>query len=54
MSIETAWVPVALSSSIEPGTSTGAVVDGAEIVVWRDAKGQRMSGKTAVRIAVCG
>ncbi|ACM38549.1 MULTISPECIES: Rieske (2Fe-2S) protein [Rhizobium/Agrobacterium group] len=39
MSIETAWVPVALSSSIEPGTSAGAVVDGAEIVVWRDAKG---------------
>ncbi|KAA3518421.1 Rieske (2Fe-2S) protein [Agrobacterium vitis] len=39
MSIETVWVPVALSSSIEPGTSAGAVVDGAEIVVWRDAKG---------------
>ncbi|MVA54868.1 Rieske (2Fe-2S) protein [Agrobacterium vitis] len=39
MSIETAWVPVALSSSIDPGTSAGAVVEGAEIVVWRDDKG---------------
>jgi nitrite reductase/ring-hydroxylating ferredoxin subunit len=34
------WVPVALSASIEPGTSAGAVVDGAEIVVWRDDKGE--------------
>jgi nitrite reductase/ring-hydroxylating ferredoxin subunit len=33
------WVPVALSSSIEPGTSAGAVIDGAEVVVWRDSKG---------------
>lgn len=34
------WVPVALSASIEPGTSAGAVIDGAEIVVWRDDKGR--------------
>lgn len=33
------WVPIALSASIEPGTSAGAIVDGAEIVVWRDDKG---------------
>lgn len=33
------WVPVALSASIEPGTSAGAIVDDAEIVVWRDDKG---------------
>jgi nitrite reductase/ring-hydroxylating ferredoxin subunit len=33
------WIPVALSSSIEPATSAGAVVDGAELVVWRDSKG---------------
>lgn len=40
MSIKEGWVPVALSTSIEPGTSAGAVVDGAEIVVWRDDKGK--------------
>lgn len=39
MSSEAAWVPVALSAAIEPGTSAGAVIDGAELVVWRDAKG---------------
>lgn len=39
MKPESGWVPVALSSSIEPGTSTGAIVDGAEIVVWRDTSG---------------
>lgn len=39
MSIEKGWVPVALSADIEPGTSAGAVVDGAEIVVWRDNAG---------------
>ena len=36
---ENGWVPVALSVSIEPGTSAGAVVAGAEVVVWRDDKG---------------
>lgn len=40
MSSETGWVPVALSVSIEPATSAGAVVDGAEVVVWRDDKGR--------------
>jgi nitrite reductase/ring-hydroxylating ferredoxin subunit len=39
MKLESGWVPVALSSSIEPATSTGVIVDGAEIVVWRDAGG---------------
>lgn len=33
------WIPVALSPSLEPGTSTGTVVDGAEVVVWRDNRG---------------
>ncbi len=36
---EPVWMPVALSASIEPGTSAGAVINGAEIVVWRDSKG---------------
>ncbi|MDE1992813.1 MAG: Rieske (2Fe-2S) protein [Rhizobiaceae bacterium] len=39
MKLEAGWVPVALSSSIEPGTSAGAVVEGSEIVVWRDNSG---------------
>ncbi|MFK0161647.1 Rieske 2Fe-2S domain-containing protein [Rhizobium sp. NPDC090279] len=40
MKLETEWVPVALSASIEAGTSAGAVVDGSEIVVWRDSSGK--------------
>lgn len=40
MKLEAGWVPVALSSSIEPGTSAGAVVEGSEIVVWRDNSGK--------------
>ncbi len=40
MKLETGWVPVALSASIEPGTSAGAVVEGSEIVVWRDNSGK--------------
>ncbi|MET0358773.1 MAG: Rieske (2Fe-2S) protein [Pararhizobium sp.] len=39
MRLEEGWVPVALSSSIEAGTSAGAVVAGSEIVVWRDTGG---------------
>lgn len=39
MSIEQGWVPIALSANIEPGSSAGAVIGGAEIVVWRDDKG---------------
>lgn len=39
MANEDRWVPVALSSSIEASTSAGAVVGGAELVVWRDSKG---------------
>ncbi|MBC7479670.1 MAG: Rieske (2Fe-2S) protein, partial [Pseudorhodobacter sp.] len=34
------WHPLALSASIEPGTSAGAVVDGTEIAVWRDTAGR--------------
>lgn len=40
MKLESGWVPVALSSSIEPGTSAGAVVECAEVVVWRDNSGK--------------
>jgi nitrite reductase/ring-hydroxylating ferredoxin subunit len=40
MKLESGWVPVALSSSIETGTSAGAVVEGAEVVVWRDNSGK--------------
>ena len=40
MKLEAGWVPVALSASIEAGTSAGAVVDGSEIVVWRDNSGK--------------
>ncbi|WP_047457916.1 Rieske (2Fe-2S) protein [Rhizobium rhizogenes] len=40
MKLEAGWVPVALSASIEPGTSASAVVDGSEIVVWRDNSGK--------------
>jgi nitrite reductase/ring-hydroxylating ferredoxin subunit len=39
MKLNEGWVPVALSSSIETGTSAGAVVEGSEIVVWRDNSG---------------
>ncbi|MQB44710.1 Rieske (2Fe-2S) protein [Rhizobium sp. ICMP 5592] len=40
MKLEAGWVPVALSGSIEAGTSAGAVVEGSEIVVWRDNSGK--------------
>ncbi|MDH4440671.1 MAG: Rieske (2Fe-2S) protein [Rhizobium sp.] len=33
------WIPVALSSDIEAGTSAGTLVNGEERVVWRDEKG---------------
>ena len=33
------WIPVALSDALEPGTSAGTLIDGSEIVVWRDTKG---------------
>jgi nitrite reductase/ring-hydroxylating ferredoxin subunit len=39
MKLEAGWVPVALSSSIDPATSAGAVVEGSELVVWRDSSG---------------
>jgi len=34
------WIPVGLSASFEPATSTGTHVDGKELVVWRDQNGQ--------------
>ncbi len=39
MTDELGWVPIALSATIEAGTSAGVILDGAEIVVWRDSKG---------------
>jgi nitrite reductase/ring-hydroxylating ferredoxin subunit len=39
MKLEEGWVPIALSSSVEAATSAGAVVDGSELVVWRDNSG---------------
>jgi nitrite reductase/ring-hydroxylating ferredoxin subunit len=39
MKLEEGWVPIALSSSVEAATSAGAVVDGGELVVWRDNSG---------------
>jgi len=35
----TGWFPLALATDIAPGTAAGAVLDGAEIVVWRDGAG---------------
>lgn len=40
MTSTTPWIPVALSSSIEAGTSAGTKVNGEERVVWRDAAGK--------------
>jgi phenylpropionate dioxygenase-like ring-hydroxylating dioxygenase large terminal subunit len=40
MKLESGFVPVALSTQIEKGTSAGAVVEGAELVVWRDNSGK--------------
>lgn len=37
--MQQAWYPVALSEMIPAGTSAGVVIDGAEIVVWRDTSG---------------
>lgn len=34
------WTPVALARDIEAGTSAGVVLQGAEIVVWRDTAGR--------------
>lgn len=39
MTDERGWVPIALSGTIEASTSTGVIIDGEEIVVWRDSKG---------------
>lgn len=39
MSLAPGWHPVALSGSIDPGTSAGTHLDGREYVVWRDNSG---------------
>jgi nitrite reductase/ring-hydroxylating ferredoxin subunit len=39
MTAASGWTPVALSASIEAGTSAGTQIDGFEIVVWRDNSG---------------
>ena len=36
---EPGWIPVALSRDVEPSSSMGTLIDGAEIVVWRDRDG---------------
>jgi nitrite reductase/ring-hydroxylating ferredoxin subunit len=33
------WTPVALSPSVEAGTSSGTLINGQEYVVWRDNRG---------------
>jgi nitrite reductase/ring-hydroxylating ferredoxin subunit len=39
MTMQAGWHPVALSVSVEPGTSAGARLAGNELVVWRDNGG---------------
>jgi nitrite reductase/ring-hydroxylating ferredoxin subunit len=39
MTMEPGWHPVALSVSVEPGTSAGTRLAGNELVVWRDKSG---------------
>ena len=39
MSFAKGWHPVALSTSVEPGSSAGTQIDGREYVVWRDNNG---------------
>lgn len=39
MTMQAGWHPVALSVSVEPGTSAGARLGGNELVVWRDNSG---------------
>lgn len=36
----TGWIPLSLSHDIEAGSSAGAVLNGAEVVVWRDTDGR--------------
>lgn len=38
MSVE-GWYPVALADDLLPGTSAGVVIEGMEIVIWRDTAG---------------
>jgi nitrite reductase/ring-hydroxylating ferredoxin subunit len=39
MTFADGWHPVALSTSLDPGSSAGTHIDGAEYVVWRDNSG---------------
>lgn len=34
------WTPVALAADLPPATSAGVVLEGAEVVVWRDGAGR--------------
>ncbi len=34
------WQAVSLSSAVEPGAASGVIVDGRELVVWRDQAGE--------------
>jgi nitrite reductase/ring-hydroxylating ferredoxin subunit len=34
------WLPLALTTAIETGTSAGTAIDGTEIAVWRDVAGR--------------
>lgn len=36
---ETGWIAVSLSQALERGAASGAIVDGKELVVWRDNSG---------------
>jgi nitrite reductase/ring-hydroxylating ferredoxin subunit len=36
---EPGWIPVALGRDLEPSSSMGALIAGAEVVVWRDRDG---------------
>jgi nitrite reductase/ring-hydroxylating ferredoxin subunit len=40
MTAASGWTPVALSASIEAGTSAGTQINGFEVVVWRDNSGK--------------
>ena len=44
MPFDYGWYPVALSRDVDPSTSTGALLLGKEIVVWRDEEGASIIG----------
>lgn len=34
-----AWIPIALGRDVPPGTTRGVLLDGAEVLIWRDSDG---------------